>query len=171
MVDAILFDLDQTLMDRDRSLRAFLKWQWDRHDALHRISEDQFVVCFLRHDNNGKFWKDQVYAAILREFQIHALDVTCLVDEYLSEFPKFARTFPEVLDVLQRFKAQGIKLWIITNGRSDLQSAVIKACSLETLMDVILISEEEGIKARSDDFSSRPNPFIRCPSSCCFYWR
>lgn len=152
MITAILFDLDETLHDRTKSLEGFLLAQWRARSDLQIISCAQFIDEFMKRDDNGKVWKDRVYGEILDVFKIQNLKADELLEEYLTDFQNHVCVFPDVLDALEKLQAQGVKIGIITNGRTDLQSAVIAACGFETLMDVILISETEGVK--------KPDPVI-----------
>ena len=154
-IKAVLFDLDQTLVDRELSLKRFLAFQWQSRAALQSIDYEVFESRFLALDNNGSLWKDKVYATLIEEFRIRGLDVSDLLTEYLDRFAEFSCLYPEGGDVLLRLKDAGFKLGIITNGRTDLQNAVIQACGLDELMDEILISEAEHVKKPDSDIFNR----------------
>lgn len=49
----------------------------------------------------------------------------------------------ETLNILRR---QQLKLAIVTNGLTSLQSAAIRALEIERMFDAIVISETEGVK-------------------------
>lgn len=149
---AVLFDLDQTLFDRTSSLIDFLNHQWSSQAALQSTPREAYVENFLKLDENGKVWKDIVYRSLIEIFSIRGIEADALLEDYLSHFHKYARLYPDVTLALRLLKEQGFKLGIITNGRVDLQSSVIKACGFDAWMDVILISEAEKIK--------KPDPAI-----------
>ena len=168
-IEGILFDLDQTLMDRDKSLHLFLNQQWNKKKSLQAISKDDFVTKFIELDKNGYVWKDKVYSQILNDFGITDIHHNDLLADYLANFSQNAVLFPNVMDFLQTCKSQNIKLGIITNGREDLQASVIRACGLEQIMDVILISEVEGIKKPDPIiFKSALNHLSLSSASCVF---
>ncbi|MEJ2743385.1 MAG: HAD family hydrolase [Gammaproteobacteria bacterium] len=168
-IEGILFDLDQTLMDRDKSLHLFLDKQWNKQKSLQAISKNDFITKFIELDKNGIVWKDEVYSQILNDFGIKDIHYNDLLTDYLANFSQNAVLFPDVMDVLQTCENQKIKLGIITNGREDLQSSVIRACNLDQIMDVILISEVEGIKKPDPIiFKSALNHLSLSPASCIF---
>lgn len=154
MVDikAVLFDLDQTLLDRTQTLDSFLKYQWQENTELQAVSCDQFTEKFHELDANGAVWKDSVYAGILNHFNIVSLTADFLLKDYLQNLHHHATLFPSTIDTLQTLRDQGITLGIITNGRTDLQSSMIAGSGLAPLMDTVLISQSEGI--------AKPDPEI-----------
>lgn len=168
-IQGILFDLDQTLVDRDQSLRLFLSWQWKKHHSLQAISDDAFIKKFIELDDNGKVWKDKVYYELLRDFNILDIEPSFLVKEYFTDFSQHAVLYPMANEVLSVFKNKQIKLGIITNGREDLQSAVVRACGLEAFMNIILISETEKVRKPGPKiFESALSQLSLPPSSCIF---
>lgn len=151
MIQAVLFDLDETLHDRQESLVHFLATQYDRFPALHSLEKNLFTKRFLELDDNGRIWKDLVYATLIEEYGL-SCKTEDLLKDYIGHMHEYARLVPDVLAVLQSLKNQGLKLGIITNGRHDFQMSVIISLGLTDLMDVILVSESEKI--------SKPNPAI-----------
>ncbi len=59
---------------------------------------------------------------------------------------------PYALDLLHTLRQSGLKLSIITNGRTEGQASVLEQLGLLPLIDDVLISEEVGI--------SKPDPRI-----------
>ena len=53
--------------------------------------------------------------------------------------------FPEVLGVLKRLKAGGMRTAILSNGSPRMLDAVVKAAHLDTLLDAVLSIEEVGV--------------------------
>ncbi|ENX34604.1 hypothetical protein F889_01892 [Acinetobacter colistiniresistens] len=67
---AVIFDLDQTLLDRTTSLIKFLTWQINFFQLVVANDREQFIQRFLELDDNGKVWKDLVYENLIQEFSI-----------------------------------------------------------------------------------------------------
>ncbi len=168
-IKGILFDLDQTLVDRSQSLQKFLIWQWHKYIPLQSIPFNIFQEKFTTLDDNGKLWKKDVYEKILDDFCIDHITPNQLEESYLTNFPDHSVLFPNTMEVLTNFKKNQLKLGIITNGRQDLQSAVIKNCHLCDLMDTVLISETEKIKKPDPDiFEIAVNRLELTNQSCVF---
>jgi putative hydrolase of the HAD superfamily len=53
---------------------------------------------------------------------------------------------PGATSLLQLLKRHGIKVAVVTNGRSDLQRSVMKALGFDVLADAVVVSEEVGIR-------------------------
>lgn len=147
MVQAVLFDLDGTLLDRDASLAAFIEVQYERLNKwVGHIPKEQYISRFIELDNRGYVWKDRVYEQLIAEFQITGIGKERLLLDYTTEFKKHCVPFPNLLPMLSGLKERSIRLGMITNGWGQFQSDNIKALGIEAYFDVILISEWEGIK-------------------------
>ena len=145
-LQAILFDLDQTLHDRVASLPRFARDQYARLGA-EPTRADEFVARFVALDAGGKVWKDRVYEQLVAEFPLPGSPaVAKLVADYLANYPHHALLMPGAATVLPQLREAGLKIGLVTNGRSDLQRAVIAALGLAPWLDAIIISEEVGCR-------------------------
>jgi putative hydrolase of the HAD superfamily len=148
---AVLFDLDGTLHDRASGLVAFARDQFTRL-GNDRDQLERFVSRFIALDANGKVWKSEVYSQLIKEFELQGSPaVEALVNEYLAFYPGFAVPMADAMYVLERLKARQIGVAIVTNGRSDLQRAVITVLGFDALVDAIVISEEAGFRKPQRD--------------------
>ena len=144
-----MFDLDGTLHDRAAGIASFAEDQFNRR-GKHLTQLKQYIDRFIELDANGKVWKDRVYLQLLREFELNDHpSVDELVTEYLLLFPKFSIPFEGVLQLLQQLKRRGLKIGIVTNGRVDLQNAVVTELGLKDLIDILIVSE--GVGCRKPD--------------------
>ncbi|MDP7980635.1 HAD family hydrolase [Bacillus sp. WLY-B-L8] len=147
MIKAVIFDLDGTLLDRDHSLKLFIRDQYKRYiDEFKHISEEQYVTRFIELDNKGYVWKDKVYEQLLREYAISSLTWEQLLEDYINNFQHHCTPFPHMENVLQELKNRGLLLCMITNGFTEFQLLNIRSLGIEKYMDTILVSEQEGMK-------------------------
>ena len=152
----MLFDLDGTLLDREKSLIAFVSNQYDRlAPKLSSISKERYIKRFIDLDSNGYVWKDVVYEQLINEFHLTACPVKELLDDYISNFKYYCIPFPHLHSMLKELTLQNIKLGMITNGYGQFQLDNIQALGIEHYFDVILISEWEGIKKPTPDIFNR----------------
>jgi len=145
-IQAILFDLDGTLLDRDSSLLAFVSDQYNRYSEFQIIDKELFVQRFIELDNHGYVWKDKVYQQIINEFSIPNVDWTVLLDDYITNFQKHCIGFPNLLRMLTELKKHNLKLALVSNGFGQFQYDNFKALNIEDLFDEVLISEWEGLR-------------------------
>ena len=150
----MIFDLDQTLVDRTATFQRFLEQQRLRfQNSLTGISRDLFVSTIQHYDANGYTPKREVYALACNEWGLelwHELHAD--FEEIYGQEPVL---FSGVKEVLQTLKAH-YKLGLITNGRSRSQNAKMENAGIREFFSAIKVSEEEGVK--------KPNPIIfeRC---------
>lgn len=146
MIKAVIFDLDGTLLDRNKSLEKFILHQHKRLKvALGHIDQAKYVTRFIELDNHGYVWKDKVYQQLITEFTIQEITWEQLLEDYLTHFPNHCVPFPNLFSMLEELKKEGLLIGMITNGFTNFQTDNIRALGIAEYFDVILISEKEGI--------------------------
>jgi putative hydrolase of the HAD superfamily len=146
---AVLFDLDETLLDRTRSLIRFCEWQ--ATDRLKLKDVEGYVARFLELDANGSVWKDEVYEKLKHEFFI-ADSVGNLLAEYILQFQNFCQARPGALDAVRLLASRGFKLGLVSNGKSPFQENNFSALGVGDLFTTLIVSETVGC--------SKPDPKI-----------
>lgn len=147
MPKAILFDLDGTLWDRTGAVRALATAQHDElRECLGHVPRQQYVDRIIALDDNGRTDKTILYQTIGVEFELSEAVVARLHADFWTRLASFTRPFPEVIDTLTRLRRSGVKLGIITNGSNRVQEEKIRRLGLAGLMDVVLVSEREGVR-------------------------
>ncbi|QKS69910.1 HAD-IA family hydrolase [Paenalkalicoccus suaedae] len=146
MIKAILFDLDNTLLDRDASVLAFISNQYDRlQSSLNGVNKQTYVKRFVELDNHGYVWKDEVYRQLIEEFEL-GMTWEAMLDDYVREFRHSCVPYPNLHAMLENVRKRSIQLGMITNGYGQFQLNNIKALQIDHLFEAILISEWEGVK-------------------------
>ena len=146
MIKAILFDLDETLLDRDASILAFLAGQYTRFaNALASIPFEHYRDRFQLYDEHGYVAKEIVYGRLVDEFAL-AFDPSELVKDFYANSWNPCILFPGSIELLQSLRRSGYQLGIITNGSIRTQRPKIEQGGLAQLADMALISEAEGIR-------------------------
>lgn len=170
MIDAVLFDLDETLLDRTTSLKAFLRDQFERHaNHLGQVQPAEWCARFLILDRRGHVHKSVVYPRILDEFGGRAEHADILLADYRARCARFAQPFDGMREVLRELRARGLAIGIVTNGETEFQSRHIEALELDRLVDAVLISEREALRKPDAALFLRAATACKTePSSCLF---
>ncbi|ARU63024.1 hypothetical protein CBW65_20130 [Tumebacillus avium] len=170
MIRAILFDLDETLLDRSASLKSFLQDQYTRYLFYFReIPFATFQARFLTLDQRGYVHKSVVYRQLLDEWHIKGLTSDQLLHDYRTHFSKHATAFSGCHEVLMQLRAQAYKLGIITNGETAFQQRNMEALGLPILVDQILISEQEQLRKPDPKIFERAAARLHLsPQECLF---
>jgi putative hydrolase of the HAD superfamily len=170
MIDAVLFDLDETLLDRTTSLQGFLADQFDRHgQILGSVNFADWRDRFLALDQRGHVHKKMVYPAILTEFGGDAAAEHSLFSDYELRCSAFAIPFDGMAETLHTIRALGLPMGIVTNGETDFQTRHIEALGLDDLVQTVLISQREGLRKPAPDlFLRAANRLNVSPSRCLF---
>lgn len=148
----VLFDLDDTLVDRRGKLAAWAAGFATRHGlgdeeqvyVLGAVAERAYPATF---DSIRSCYRLPVSAADL--WRAYCADIAAMV------------TCPaEVLGGLDELRAVGWRVGVATNGATDIQWAKLRATSIADHVDGVFISEEAG--ARKPDVRHFAMAAARC---------
>ena len=147
MIKTVLFDLDETLLNRDASVQWFVAAQYQRLiSALGHIPQPDYVARWLELDCRGHVWKDVVYQQLVLEFEITKSSWQELLHDYETQFIFHCVPFAGLKEMLAFFKQQDYRLGIVSNGRGIFQSRAIDGLGIASFFDTILISEVEELR-------------------------
>jgi HAD superfamily hydrolase (TIGR01549 family) len=140
MQQLALFDLDNTLLDRDAAFRLWL----DEFITGHRLDLAAHAW-LIRADSLHRGPMDTFFSRVREEFGL-ASPADDLWRQYRRRMPELAECRPEDLAALAGLRAAGWKTAIVTNGMTDNQQAKINRTGLAALVDAWCISGEAGIR-------------------------
>jgi putative hydrolase of the HAD superfamily len=170
MIAAVLFDLDDTLLDRTGSLQSFLEDQYRRFaDLLGSASLGQWQERFLELDQRGHVSKSVVYPQILKEFGGDPSISESLLADYSERCCEHARGFPYMRETLTQLRSDALRLGIITNGWTRFQMRHINALGLAELVDAYFISEAEQLRKPDIRLFARAAARIGTPIEDCLF--
>jgi putative hydrolase of the HAD superfamily len=145
-VQAVVFDLDGTLLDRRRSFEQFVGDQWQRFaHFLNAVEREQYVQTLIEVDRDGYAPRNELFTGIIARFELPSALAETLLNDYRAGFPSACLLFPDAAQTLSSLRASGLKLGLITNGSVRMQSTKLAYLALSPLFDTILISDAEGI--------------------------
>jgi len=134
-----LFDLDNTLIDRDAAFR-----RWAGEYVLSRGGGDHDVDWLVGLDASGFRPREVVFAALRERFGDDE-PLEARWKRYNARMAELVTIRPAVLDALDRMRAEGWRLGIVTNGVARGQLAKVAAVGLLDHVDTCVVSGEEGV--------------------------
>ncbi len=148
-VPFLLLDLDNTLVDRERT---FMEWA-DTFVRLNDLSPSE-VQWLVQIDDAGMAPRETFWQRVKERLDL-AEPLTQLVAQWGVEFPALYRCDETTATALREARAAGWALAIVTNGDAAIQARKIAAAGLDDLVDAVCVSGAEGLR--------KPDPrlFIR----------
>lgn len=143
---AVLFDLDGTLLNRELSLVNFIRWQVQGMLKSEVINQNKFIERFIELDANGHVWKDKVYSTLIKEFSITGWSVSELLASYELCFCAFSVPIEGAIEAVNSIKSLGLKVALVSNGKSPFQERNFNALGISHLFDEIFVSESVGLR-------------------------
>lgn len=144
-ITAIIFDLDETLIDREATMYNFLIEQHGRLSSLQVCEDIHYADTVLRYQEGGYANKRDAFQSALAELHLEQGLLEIIIEDFEAEYGKKAISFPDARMTLEILR-QTYSLGLITNGRSLGQRNKLESAMLNNFFDVIVISEEAGTK-------------------------
>jgi putative hydrolase of the HAD superfamily len=142
---AILFDLDDTLLDRDLAVDKMFSVILEKcYEDVQHPAKDEMLHRFKESDKGsyGDNNKINVFESLFDEFPPqNRLPRHDIQDFWNHHFPRCFSINQHTLTIVNTLK-QHVKVGIITNGSTRRQNAKILNAHLNSCFDTIIISEE-----------------------------
>ena len=141
---AIIFDLDDTLIDRKAAIKAYSKVFVDSHFPCMDICRRAHMITdMINNDSNGYINREEFYKILIERWDWpDAPPIKFLEEEWNNEFPKQAVPKDNMDFVLDELKRKTYKIGLITNGHSLFQNRKIDVIGIRSKLDDIIISKE-----------------------------
>jgi putative hydrolase of the HAD superfamily len=152
--DHLFFDLDNTLWDFDANSKLAMFETLKQSEVLRRLpSFEQFFEVY--EPINQTLWDEYHAKRITKQaliverfsqsfqyFGISGLNWAELNSLYLTSMAFQTRLFPGTIETLTSLRLKGYKMYIITNGFSEVQHDKLNNCGLDGFFSKVFISEE-----------------------------
>jgi putative hydrolase of the HAD superfamily len=150
-MEAVIFDLDNTIVDRQETLKSFLRELYGVH-VSESLTEKELINFVLKEDQFGYRDKTELFEEIVRFTPWRTeLSVKQFREYWYYHFPRHAQPMYRMHETLKELKNRNKKIGLITNGKVKTQITKIKQLNIEDYFDSIVISEAVGTKKPQTD--------------------
>lgn len=140
-IKAVIFDLDNTLINRDLMFKKYCADLADRY-LPENVNRSEVIEEAVKLDGGGYGDRAALYSALCDKWGLRAHRET-LEAHWGDGMDKYIELFDDTVQVLNKLK-KNYKLGILTNGKTYVQNNKIRAAGFGELFDSICISEEIG---------------------------
>ena len=152
-ISAVLFDLDNTLLDRVAAFERFCRELYRTGGVMGRThSEDEAVAMMVEWDRSGIPPAPALLERIMGTWPGVFRDLDQAVSVFLEMLPRIVILQPRTRNMLDDLSDRGVASGIVTNGGATMQRAKIEEPGLEALVASFTISQAAG--------ASKPEPAI-----------
>ena len=143
-VNGLVFDLDNTLLDRQTTFhRVAGNFYDERLCATTPVTRDGAVAMMVQWDGDGYANREEMFSRWLNEWPEAGLDMGSLTEWYRSETERQVQPDLEVNGFLAYLNDRQVPWGIVTNGSRN-QRRKCRAAGLEQLAPFIIVFEEAG---------------------------
>ena len=146
VVDGLVFDLDNTLLDRYSAFLGVAESFYEEHLRPALLAErDEAVAMMVRWDGDGYNDRAGMLRRWLSEWPDVRLDMESLRTWYRAEMERQVRPDADINGFLAQLKERRVPWGIVTNG-SPSQHGKCRKAGLDKLALFIIVSEEAGYR-------------------------
>ena len=143
-VEGLVFDLDNTLLDREAAFFRVAQAFYDEHlRVAASVTREDAIARLVRWDGDGYSNREEMRRQWLTEWPDTRLNMGSLTEWYRSTMQQKIEPDAEVNEFLAELNDRHLPWGIVTNGRGS-QRDKCRAAGLEQLAPFIIVSEEAG---------------------------
>ena len=151
-VRAVLFDLDDTLIDRLDALTRLNRYWYRTLPRDHRPeSENEFVTRLFRAADRFSSPRD-LYDWMLGIWPGSFRDADTALSAHNAILPNMVRLASRTRGMLNYLKGARVPVGVVTNGGTLMQWAKVRNAGVDRLVDAVVVSEDFG--------AHKPHPSI-----------
>lgn len=150
-IQAVLFDLDNTLTHRDLTAQAYSCYLAEYYASAFAQVEPEKIIEIVRRIDNGGYPKKELLThgsigasaayALLQELSwLNPPSIDELAQFWFSQFGRCAVEMPDAKQVLEQLKSQGYQLAIVSNGGHDTRLNTIRGLGIADYFEEIISS-------------------------------
>ncbi len=147
-IHAVLFDLDNTLADREAAFSGWCRWFAREHLSLRNAESIKHVVATLvALDDDGHLPRETFFHRVKAQYPNLDTEADVLIEAFRSELSTHLPPLDDATaTLLAALDGSRLPWGIVTNGSSQNQRRKLRHLGLESRAGCILISEEIGLR-------------------------
>lgn len=146
LIQAVLFDLDNTLIDRDTAFSDYCRELYRVHDAINGANSEEGAIALMESfDEGGLVSRDEFYARVLQKWPGAFSSIQEALDLHLPTYLRHVAIDDSVQALLEDIASAGLPIGIVTNGLTKTQTSKVVNCGLDKLVNTVAISESVGV--------------------------
>jgi putative hydrolase of the HAD superfamily len=148
MIKAVLFDLDDTLTDRQASLSKYSAlFHREFAELLDAVTVKEIESTVIKLDEHGYRPRDEFYAGILEKLTwVDAPDLSAISDHWNTWFLQSTVGRSGLRETFDALAGADLRIGVVTNGSVLTQSAKIAGLGISHHLATVVISEAAGCK-------------------------
>lgn len=179
-IQAVLFDLDNTLTHRDQSVQAYSRHLVEHYQNNIQPDALDTVINIIRRIDNGGYPKPELLThasiaasvgyALQQQLNWNSMpELEALIAFWFRHFARLAVAMPGAEQLLQQLKSQNFKLGIISNGGHQTRLNILQGLGFLDYFDMVHSSELVGIrKPQPEIFIHTATCLDLAPQQCVF---
>ena len=170
-IQAVIFDLDQTLTDREKSMRKIAELFAAKFGPALRTCPVETIHSAMKRADARGFRPAAQFADDLLEMLPwkNPPAAQTLMDFRESKFSQCTFGRDGAKEILEHLKSRGLKLAICTNGKVPSQMAKLDTLGLRSYFDAILISDATETKKPESAFYQMTLDALKCPAASAIF--
>ena len=147
LIESVLFDLDNTLIDRNGAFRRFCVDLYRSNDAIRRVStEDEAADLMVEFDQDGICDRHQLFEQVISKWPGSFEDEEEAVELYTRQYPTLISLAPRTRRLLEDLRSRGVQCGVVTNGGSEMQWTKVNSSGLVALVDAVVVSGDLEVR-------------------------
>ena len=143
-ITAVLFDLDNTLIDRSEAFgRLFGHW-YDTLPLPDRPPDREAFVSRMARYGIGYAPIPEIYEEMLEVWLGSFPSLDAAVEAHFAMMPEVVGLHPKTEAMLKAFRDKGVPVGVVTNGGTETQWGKLRKTGIADVVTACIVSEEFG---------------------------
>lgn len=170
-IQAVLFDFDDTLQDREAAYRAYCAaFLGEFFPALPPEEKARRIDEMEAHIEGGYRKREEYFPEMIAlwGWESHP-PVELLCRHFNEHYGEHVALFPDAIPTIQALKEQGYLLGVVSNGPSVLQNKKLDTAGIRDLFDVVAVSGDYGIHKPDRRLFDLAAQKLNVPNEACLF--